>query len=84
MSVVNTELKLVLAPGLVDLSAKIFSYNVGKLDLNVILQVLLLVILLIVYVLPESVPPHVFVSNSALKPEFGVTVNNALPPLPTA
>jgi len=30
--------------------------------------------------LPENVPPHVFVSSSAIKPEFGVTVNFAEPP----
>ena len=69
---------------LVGLSIYIFAANVpdgnGLSDLNVIVHVFALVTLLIVYVLPESVPPHVFVSNSALKPEFGVTVNDTLPP----
>ena len=32
--------------------------------------------------LPESVPPHVFVSSSALYPEFGVTVYVAVPLYP--
>ena len=45
-------------------------------------HVLLPVILLIVYVLPESIPPHVFVSNSALKLEFGDTVKLTLPLYP--
>ena len=34
------------------------------------------------YVLPESVPPQLSVSSSALYPSFGVTVNVAVPVLP--
>ena len=76
---VSTELKLPLF-GRIVLSASSLAYNVGVEDLNVILQLFALVILLIVYVLPESVPPQVFVYNSSLYPEFGVTVKLALPP----
>ena len=76
---VSTELKLPLF-GRSVLSASSLAYNVGVEDLNVILQLLPLVTLLIVYVFPESVPPQVFVSNSGLYPEFGVTVKLALPP----
>jgi len=56
--------------------------KVGISFLNVILHVLLLFMLAKVYVLFKNVPPHVFVSSSALYPEFGVTVNVAVPVLP--
>ena len=61
------------------MSASNLSYKFVIEVLNVILHVFVLVILFIVYVFPESVPPHVFVASSALKPEFGVTVKLTLP-----